>query len=329
MTLLNIFFIIIGVILVIWGADRLTEGAASLARGLRVPEIVIGLTILAAGTSAPELFVSLVSAMKGTSDLAVGNVIGSNIFNAMLIVGCSAVVAPMVISHSTVRKDIPFALIASVLMFLLCFDDMDSPHLWGNEISRSDGMILLVVFGAFMIYTFNKARKDGMMPDEAEEDEAEEKKPMGKKVIWKNVLWMVVGLACLIYGSNLFVDAASYVAYRFGVRQSVVGLTIVAGGTSLPELATSVVAARKGQSALAIGNAIGSNVFNILLILGLTAVICPMRIMGINIIDFAMMIVSMALLWLFAYTKYTVSRREGFLLIGGFVAYMGWLFYLL
>lgn len=329
MTLLNIFFIIIGVVLVIWGADRLTEGAASLARGLRIPEIVIGLTIVAAGTSAPELFVSLVSALKGTSDLAVGNVIGSNIFNAMLIVGCSAVVAPMVISHSTVKKDIPFALIASVLMFLLCFDDMESPHLWGNEISRSDGMILLVVFGAFMIYTFNKARKDGMMPDEAEEDEAEEKKPMGQKVIWKNVLWMVVGLACLIYGSNLFVDAASYVAYRFGVRQSVVGLTIVAGGTSLPELATSVVAARKGQSALAIGNAIGSNVFNILLILGLTAVICPMRIMGINIIDFAMMIVSMALLWFFAYTKYTVSRREGFLLIGGFVAYMAWLFYLL
>ena len=151
MTWLNLLFIIIGVALVIWGADRLTEGAASLARGLRVPEIVIGLTILAAGTSAPELFVSLTSALKGTSDLAVGNVIGSNIFNAMLIVGCSAAVAPMAISHSTVSKDIPFALIASVLMFLLCFDDMNSPHLWGNDISRSDGLILLVVFGAFMI----------------------------------------------------------------------------------------------------------------------------------------------------------------------------------
>ena len=328
MTLLNIGFIILGVALVIWGADRLTEGAASLARGLRVPEIVIGLTILAAGTSAPELFVSLVSAIKGTSDLAVGNVIGSNIFNAMLIVGCSAVVAPMAISHTTVKKDIPFALIASVLMFLLCFDDMDSPHLWGNEISRSDGLILLVVFAAFMIYTFNKARKDGMMPDDDDDDE-EEKPKADKKEVWKNVLWMVVGLACLICGSNLFVDAASYVAYRFGVRQSVVGLTIVAGGTSLPELATSVVAARKGQSALAIGNAIGSNVFNILLILGTTAVICPMRIMGINIIDLSMMIISMGLLWLFAYTKYTVSRREGFLLIGGFIAYMAWLFYLL
>jgi cation:H+ antiporter len=332
MTLLNLLYIIIGVALVIWGADRLTDGAASLARILHVPEIVIGLTILAAGTSAPELFVSLVSALKGTPDLAVGNVIGSNIFNAMLIVGCSAVVAPMAISHSTVRKDIPFALIASVLMFLLCFDDMDSPHLWGNEISRSDGMILLVVFAAFMIYTFNKARKDGMMPDEEEiddDDEEEERQPIDKKVIWKNVLWMAIGLACLIFGSDLFVDAASYIAHRFGVRQSVVGLTIVAGGTSLPELATSVVAARKGQSALAIGNAIGSNVFNILLILGTTAVICPMRIMGISIIDLSMMIVSMGLLWLFAYTKYTVSRREGFLLIGGFMAYMAWLFYLL
>ena len=310
MTLLNIFFIIIGVALVIWGADRLTEGAASLARGLHVPEIVIGLTILAAGTSAPELFVSLASALKGTSDLAVGNVIGSNIFNAMLIVGCSAAVAPMAISHSTVSKDIPFALIASVLMFFLCFDDMDSPHLWGNEISRSDGMILLVVFGAFMIYTFKMVRKNEKIKGEdEEEDEVIEKKPLDKKEVWKNVLWMAVGLACLIYGSNLFVDAASYVAYRFGVRQSVVGLTIVAGGTSLPELATSVVAARKGQSALAIGNAIGSNVFNILLILGTTAVVCPMRIMGINIIDLSMMIISMGLLWIFAYTKYMVSRR--------------------
>lgn len=330
MTLLNIFFIIIGVALVIWGADRLTEGAASLARGLHVPEIVIGLTILAAGTSAPELFVSLASALKGTSDLAVGNVIGSNIFNAMLIVGCSAVVAPMAISHSTVSKDIPFALIASVLMFFLCFDDMDSPHLWGNEISRSDGMILLVVFGAFMIYTFKMVRKNEKIKGEdEEEDEVIEKKPLEKKEVWKNVLWMAVGLACLIYGSNLFVDAASYVAYRFGVRQSVVGLTIVAGGTSLPELATSVVAARKGQSALAIGNAIGSNVFNILFILGTTAVVCPMRIMGINIIDLSMMIISMGLLWIFAYTKYMVSRREGFLLIAGFFAYMAWLFYLL
>jgi len=331
MTLLNIGLIILGVILVIWGADRLTDGAASLARAMHVPEIVIGLTILAAGTSAPELFVSLVSALKGTSDLAVGNVIGSNIFNAMLIVGCSAVVAPMAISKSTVTKDMPFAIGASLLLFLLCFDDMDSPHLWGNEISRSDGFILLAAFLVFMIYTFNQAEKKGEFDEvigNNDEPTSDQDEPTAKEK-WLNIFWMILGLACLIIGSNIFVDGASYVAYRFGVRQSVVGLTIVAGGTSLPELATSVVAARKGQSALAIGNAIGSNVFNILLILGVMAAISPMRIMGINIIDLSMMILSAGLLWIFAYTKYTVSRREGWLMIAGFLAYMGWLFYLL
>lgn len=326
--LLNIVFIIVGVALVIWGADRLTEGASSLARGMRVPEIFIGLTIVAAGTSAPELFVSLVSALKGTSDLAVGNVIGSNIFNTALIVGCSAVVAPMAVAKSTVKKDIPWAAMASFLLCLLCFDDMDSPHLWGNEISRSDGIILLVVFTAFMIYTFNAAKKDGLLPTEEEmEDNRELPKDYSK--LGRNIFWIVLGLVCLIVGSDLFVDAASYVAHRYGVRQSVVGLTIVAGGTSLPELATSVVAAYKGRSAMAIGNVIGSNVFNILLILGLTAVVHPMRIMGITIVDLTVMLVSMGLLWMFAFTKYYVSRREGAVLIAGFLAYMGWLLYLL
>ena len=174
MTWLNILYIVIGAALVIWGADRLTEGASSLARGMRVPEIIIGLTIVAAGTSAPELFVSLVSALKGTADMSVGNVIGSNIFNTTLIVGCSALVAPMVVSKSTVKKDIPFAVVASLMLFVLCFDDMDSPHLWGNEITRSDGVILLLGFVAFMIYTFTMAKKEGLMPTEEElEDNAE------------------------------------------------------------------------------------------------------------------------------------------------------------
>lgn len=330
MTLLNIFYIIIGIALVIWGADRLTEGASSLARGMHVPEIVIGLTIVAAGTSAPELFVSLVSALKGNSDLAVGNVVGSNIFNVMLIVGCSALVAPIAINKSTVKKDIPFAVGASLLLFIMCLDGLDSPHLWGNEVSRSDGLILLAGFVGFMIYTFSEVEKKGGFDEVIANDSphAEPTAPV-KPNKWLNVMWIVVGLACLIFGSNLFVDAASYVAYRFGMRPSVVGLTIVAGGTSLPELATSVVAAKKGQAGLAIGNAIGSNVFNILLILGLTSVILPLRIMGINIIDLSMMLFSIGLLWMFCYTKYTVSRREGLLLVLGFVAYMAWLFYLL
>ena len=326
--LLNIVFIIVGVALVIWGADRLTDGAASLARGMNVPEIIIGLTIVAAGTSAPELFVSMVSAFKGTADLAVGNVIGSNIFNTMLIVGCSAVVAPMAVAKSTVKKDIPFAVIASILLFMLCFDDMDSPHLWGNEISRSDGFILLTGFLVFMVYTFNAAKKEGLMPTEEEREDLKEM-PKDYSKLWRNLSMIVLGLACLIVGSNLFVDAATYVAYRFGVRPSVVGLTIVAGGTSLPELATSVVAAYKGRSAIAIGNVIGSNVFNILQILGVTAAVHPLRIMGITIIDLMMMLVSVGLLWLFAFTKYSVSRKEGLVLIGGFLAYMCWLIWLL
>ena len=328
MTWLNLLYIIIGVALVLWGADRLTEGASSLARGMRVPEIIIGLTIVAAGTSAPELFVSMVSALKGTADLAVGNVIGSNIFNTTLIVGCSALVAPMVVAKSTVRKDIPFAVVASLLLFVLCFDDMDSPHLWGNEITRSDGVILLIGFAGFMIYTFHTAKKDGLMPTEEElEDNAEQ--PKDYSHLLRNIFWIVIGLGCLIYGSNLFVDAATYVAHRFGVRQSVIGLTVVAGGTSLPELATSVVAAYKGRSAIAIGNVIGSNVFNILLILGATAVISPLRIMGITIVDLMVLLVTIGFMWLFAFTKFYVSRREGAVLVGCFLLYMVWLFYLI
>ena len=328
MTWLNLLYIVIGVALVLWGADRLTEGASSLARGMNVPEIVIGLTIVAAGTSAPELFVSLVSALKGTSDMAVGNVIGSNIFNTTLIVGCSALVAPMVVAKSTVRKDIPFAVGASLLLFILCFDDMNSPHLWGNEISRSDGIILLLGFIGFMIYTFSVAKKDGLMPTEEElEDNAELPKDYSR--LWLNLFWIALGLGCLIFGSNLFVDAATYVAHRFGVRQSIIGLTIVAGGTSLPELATSVVAAYKGRSAIAIGNVIGSNVFNILLILGVTSFVHPLRIMGITIVDLMMLLVTIGFLWLFAFTKFYVSRREGAVLVCSFLAYMSWLFYLL
>ena len=328
--ILNGLMIILGIALVLWGADRLTEGASNVARGFHIPEIVIGLTVVAAGTSAPELFVSLVSALKGTSDLAVGNVIGSNIFNTMLIVGCSAIVAPLVVKPDTVKKDIPFAVGASLLLFFLCFDDMNSAHLWGNDISRSDGLILLLGFAAFMGYTFVSARRSGeLKPNKEYLGVEKEKQPVDYRTVGLNALWVIVGLTCLIIGSDLFVDSAKYIAYRYGVRQSVVGLTIVAGGTSLPELATSIVAARKGQAGLAIGNVIGSNVFNIFMILGVTAVITPMRIMGITIIDLMMMLISVGILWMFAYTKYFVSRREGALMVVGFMVYMAWLFYLL
>lgn len=306
--ILEFIYIIVGVTLVLLGADRLTDGASALARRFGVPEMVIGLTIVACGTSMPEFFVSLMSALNGTSDMAVGNVLGSNIMNTMLIVGCAAVVAPMIISPSTVRKDIPFAIGASILLLLLCTD---------AAISRLDGIILLVGFALFMAYTLWQAK--GNKTEDT--GSAKQQNP------WLSLGYIVLGLAGLVFGSNLFVSSASNVATTLGVSQSVIGLTIVAGGTSLPELATSVVAARKGQSAIAIGNVIGSNVFNILLILGATAAINPLQLEGITLVDMGVMLGSIFLVWLFSFTRYTVERWEGAVLLVGYLAYLGWLLY--
>lgn len=329
--LLNIIYIIIGVALVLWGADRMTDGAASLARRMHISEMVIGLTIVAAGTSAPELFVSLVSALKGTPDMAVGNVIGSNIFNTLLIVGCAAMVAPMTISATTVRKDIPFAIAASLLLIVLCFDSFNGFDINGNNISRVDGFILLAGLACFMIYTLRTAgscngtagSNNGTATD-SETTETATPATDGPGVA-RCLGYVILGLVCLVGGSNLFVDAASEMARDLGVSDGVIGLTIVAGGTSMPELATSVVAARKGQSAIAIGNVIGSNVFNILAILGVTAVICPMRLNGITATDLLVMSGSIIAVWLFSFTRYTVERWEGAVLTVSFLAYLGYL----
>ena len=332
--LLDIVLIIIGVAMVLYGADRLTEGASALARRMNVSEIIIGLTIVAAGTSAPELFVSMASALKGTPDLAVGNVVGSNTMNCMLIVGCAAMVAPMTISRSTVKKDMPFSVGASVLLMLLALNSF---------LGRVDGIILLLGFAAFMAYTLRQAKTDKAEDHGDGSDDPisggngitqnRPHDPGGNGItqnrphdpVWKNVLFLLGGLLLLAVGSNVFVGHASSLALSLGVSEGVVGLTVVAGGTSLPELATSVVAARKGQSAIAIGNVIGSNVFNILLILGLTATISPLEITGITTIDMAVMLLSVALVWLFSFTRFTVERWEGAVLVGGYLVYLGWL----
>lgn len=313
--LLNALWIVVGVVLVLWGADRLTEGAVAVAERLRVPQIVIGLTIVALGTSMPELCVSVVSALKGTPDLAVGNVVGSNIFNALLIVGVAALVAPMTILRSTVFKDVPCALVASVVLLMMCQND------W--VIMRLDGAILFVFFLVFMRLTIKGATSAQPAPQEAEEKEASAgKQPMKG---WLAGLWMVVGLAALIGGSNLFVGGATEVARALNVSDAVIGLTIVAGGTSLPELATSVVAAKKGNSGIAIGNVLGSNVLNILFILGLTGMISPMHIEGITNVDLYMMLVSTIMIWFFSFTKYTIERWEGAVLVLTFGGYMWYL----
>lgn len=321
--LLNALWIVVGVVLVLWGADRLTEGAVAVAERLRVPQIVIGLTIVALGTSMPELCVSVVSALKGTPDLAVGNVVGSNIFNALLIVGVAALVAPMTILRSTVFKNVPCALVASVVLLMMCQND------W--VITRLDGAILFVFFLVFMRLTIKGATSaqpaqgettQGQTAQEAAADEASAKQPMKG---WLAGLWMVVGLAALIGGSNLFVGGATEVARALNVSDAVIGLTIVAGGTSLPELATSVVAAKKGNSGIAIGNVLGSNVLNILFILGLTGMISPMHIEGITNVDLYMMLVSTIMIWFFSFTKYTIERWEGAVLVLTFGGYMWYL----
>ena len=311
----DVLFIIIGIVIVLMGADKLTESASSLARGMKIPEIVIGLTIVSMGTSAPELFVSLTSALQHTPDMALGNVIGSNIFNTLLIVGCAAIVAPMTIAHTTVSKDIPFSLLASALLVVLCMDDFSSVQITGHVLSRTDGVVLLLCLALFMWLTYRVA-----MRNRKETTVAPPSMPW-----WRAVLWMALGLGALVLGSDLFVSSASDLAVSLGMSQAVVGLTIVAGGTSLPELATSVVAAYRGRSAIAIGNVIGSNVFNILAILGITAVISPLHISGITPIDLGLLLGSVTLLWLFCFTKYTVARWEGWLLTLIFGAYMGWL----
>ena len=306
--LLSIAYILIGVIAVLWGADKFTDGAAAIARKMNIPEIVIGLTIVAMGTSAPELFTSVVSALKGSTGLALGNIVGSNIFNSLLIVGAAAV-APIPISQVTIVKDIPFALVSSLLLTAVCLD--------GN-LTRLDSLLLLIGFALFLAYTLQMARNGTTEDSKSETSQA----------LWKNILFIIIGLACLIVGSNLFVNGASTVAEQLGISDAIIGLTIVAGGTSLPELATSIISARKGQSGIAIGNVVGSNVFNILAILGITGFISPMRNLGgITTIDFTLLILSIILVWAMSFTKHKIERWEGFTLISIFALYLGWLIY--
>lgn len=314
--LLNLIFIIVGIVLVLWGADRLTEGSVAVAERMNIPQIVIGLTVVAMGTSMPEFCVSLISALKGTPDLAVGNVVGSNIFNSLFIVGITAAIAPMAILRATVMKDIPFALVASVILLMMCLD---------GRIGRIDAAVLFSLFMIFMFMTLKSAKINKQELEEENKLAEKALKSVPKMSPAMSVVWILAGLACLIGGSTLFVEGASKLATSLGVSEAVVGLTIVAGGTSLPELATSIVSARKGSSGIAIGNVLGSNVFNILGILGVTGLICPMQLQGITDTDLAMLVISMIMIWFFSFTKYIIERWEGLILSATFIGYIAYL----
>ncbi|MBO5000102.1 MAG: calcium/sodium antiporter [Bacteroidaceae bacterium] len=315
--MLDTIFLIGGLVMILLGANGLTDGAAAVAKRFNISDLVIGLTIVAFGTSAPELVISTMAALGGSADMAIGNVMGSNAFNVLMIIGVTAMVLPIKVGEGILSKEIPLVILASFVL-AVCANDILLDGGSSNVISRIDGLVLLGFFLIFMRYTFAIARNGG---DEAEEEKIKE------MPIWKSALFILGGLAGLVYGGQLFVDGASGIASSLGVSESIIGLTIVAGGTSLPELATSVTAALKKNSGIAIGNVIGSNLFNVFFVLGCSATISPLPMGGINNVDMAVLIGSAILFWLVGwfFKKRTITRMEGALLVICYVAYTAYL----
>ncbi len=296
--------LVVGFVLLIKGADYFVEGSSAVAKILRIPSVVIGLTIVAMGTSAPELAVSVTAALSGNNEIAVGNVIGSNIFNLMVVTGMCGVILPMAVDKGILNGDFIFSiLISGVLLAMFAFD---------MQIGRLDGVILLALFAYFIIKLVRKALKE--RTDAQEEQE--------RLSMLKIFLYVVGGIAAIVFGGDIVVDCASQIASSFGLSQNLIGLTIVAMGTSLPELVTSIVASRKGENGLALGNVIGSNIFNILMILGISSAIHPIAVTIHSAYDLIVLIVFSTAVWLMARTKKEVNRGEGIAMLALYAGYM-------
>lgn len=308
----DILLFIVGLALILSGANALTDGASSIAKRMKVSELVIGLTIVAFGTSAPELAVSAISAIKGSGDIALGNVVGSNLFNTLMIIGCTVLVRPLKVSRLLIKKEIPLCILASFVLILLCADATEGCVAGG--LSRTDGLVLLCFMAIFLSHTFSIA---------AGEEQNASESGIKEMPLWRAILFSIGGLIFLIAGGESFVRGASGLARALGASESLIAVTIVAGGTSLPELATSVVAALKGKSEMAVGNVVGSNLFNIFLILGLSSTISPIKLAGIGAIDLGMVLLSSIVLWFVGvfYKERTITRVEGALMIALYVAY--------
>lgn len=319
---LDILLLLIGLALILFGANWLTDGASAVAKRWGISDLVIGLTVVAFGTSAPELVISVVSAIHGSAGLAIGNVVGSNIFNVLVIIGCVAVVAPIKVEKGNMTNDIPLVILSS-LALLVCSNSMLLDGSAENVISRSEGLLLLLFFLIFMRYTFSIAKNAGSSASDSTVEETKE------LPLWKSVLLIVGGLAGLILGGEWFVDGASGVARGLNVSESVIGLTIVAAGTSLPELATSLVAALKKKTELAVGNVVGSCVFNVFMVLGVSAVIRPLPLGGIGNFDLLTLVLASVLFWFFGWQikTRTITRVEGILLLAVYVVYTSVLIY--
>ncbi len=297
--------LVVGFVLLIKGADFFVDGSASVAKKLRVPSMIIGMTIVAMGTSAPECAVSIAASLKGSNTMAISNVIGSNLFNLLIVCGACAAFAPLAVKASTMKREFPLSILAAVLLLGLGY--------MGMSIGRLDGLILLVIFAAFLVWMVSEARK-------ARANDAEEEIEALKG--WQCAVYIFGGLAAIVVGGDLVVDSASAIAAAFGLSQTLIGLTIVACGTSLPELVTSLVAAKKGETDMALGNVIGSNLFNILLVLGIAGTVSPMVVLNENLIDDIILVVVSVLVWAFAWPKKRLNRLQGIVMIAVYVAYV-------
>lgn len=311
--LIQIVLLVLGFVMLVKGADWFVEGVAGIAEKFGIPQLVIGLTIVAMGTSAPEAAVSITSATKGNAGITIGNVVGSNILNVLIILGLTAVITTVAVQKSTVRYEIPFMLVITLVMLFLGVTGNEGNE--GNEITFVEGIVLWVFFILYMVYLFYMAKK------KKEEGEDAEDKP-----VWKLILLGVVGAVLVVWGADLTVDAASAIAKMFGMSDRLIGLTIVALGTSLPELVTSVTAARKGKADIAIGNIVGSNVFNILFVVGTTALVTPVIFESKFIIDTLVSFGAGILLWLAVFKNKELRRPAGVVML---LAYAGYFAYLL
>lgn len=312
--ILSIVYFVVGIVLVILGADWLTKGASDLARRLKMSELMIGLTIVAVGTSLPELVISVSSALSGNSGISLGNVLGSNIFNGMLILGVTAMITPIAFSGKMLSREIPFNLLASIVI-LLVSGSMLVGGAPGEYITRYGGMLLLCFCAVFVRYTFSLKSGD-------EEETAQQPMSVGKIL-----LFIAGGLAALVFGGKMFVSGASDIARGFGLSEALIGITIVSVGSSLPELAVSVSAARKGNVGIALGNVLGSNILNVFFILGCSATISPISLAGFSPVDYYVLLASSLFIYLFCafFGKNKITRIEGSLLVAGYVAYIVYL----
>ena len=312
---LSFVLLIVGFVLLVKGADFFVDGSSSIAKFMKIPSIVIGLTIVAFGTSAPEAAVSIIAGINGSNDIAVGNVIGSNMFNLLVVLGVSAAIKPVSIDGQIIKKDYPFMLLATLALVLFSFFSFFGGGT-GRSISRIEAFILLALMVIFLYSVITSALRSRKENAAA----LEEDKP--KYGIVKSIIFTVGGLAGIIIGGQFVVDSASDIAIRFGMSETLVGLTIVAIGTSLPELVTSIVAAKKGESDIAIGNVVGSNVFNILFVLAASAAITPMNINGQSLVDLVILMAVTALTYVFCVTKKKINRPEGIILVLMYIGYM-------